>query len=151
MDEQVGKCKLRHAACTHAVHKQVVLSLRRCLTLSPSTPGEEGAFTFACSQCKALLTFSSCSSHAELHFSVSCLCRVTRYETPLPCSVFTDATHKDDHTFGVKMYEPPTIYSFTFAAIVDTAYDNNTLQVSMLSHLQGVSMGRDAMCEEGGC
>ncbi|KAG2430235.1 hypothetical protein HXX76_010333 [Chlamydomonas incerta] len=44
------------------------------------------------------------------------------------CSVFTDATHMEDHTYGVKKYPPTKIHSLTFAAIVDDTVDNGTLQ-----------------------
>ncbi|KAG2492376.1 hypothetical protein HYH03_009324 [Edaphochlamys debaryana] len=43
------------------------------------------------------------------------------------CSVFTDAEHRDDHTYGVKKY-PGKLQSMTFAAIVDDTLDNGTLQ-----------------------
>ncbi|KAG2447732.1 hypothetical protein HYH02_007192 [Chlamydomonas schloesseri] len=44
------------------------------------------------------------------------------------CSVFTDATHMDDHTYGIKKYPASKIHSLTFAAIVDDTIDNGTLQ-----------------------
>eukprot|EP00198_Chlamydomonas_reinhardtii_P006097 XP_001695433.1 predicted protein [Chlamydomonas reinhardtii] len=44
------------------------------------------------------------------------------------CSVFTDAIHMEDHTYGIKKYPPTKIHSLTFAAIVDDTIDNGTLQ-----------------------
>ncbi|KXZ44892.1 hypothetical protein GPECTOR_61g845 [Gonium pectorale] len=44
------------------------------------------------------------------------------------CSVFTDAAHMDDHTYGVKKYPATKVHSLTFAAIVDDSVDNGTLQ-----------------------
>ncbi|GLI61617.1 hypothetical protein VaNZ11_004035 [Volvox africanus] len=43
------------------------------------------------------------------------------------CSIFTDAAHMHDHSFGVKKYTITQVHSLTFAAIVDDTLDNGTL------------------------
>eukprot|EP00798_Chlamydomonas_sp_ICE-L_P025857 gene25857-11529_t len=49
------------------------------------------------------------------------------YWVTVNASIFTNALHKHDYIFGVKVYDPMEIFSLTFAAIVDSSMDNNTL------------------------
>ncbi|GLC33556.1 hypothetical protein PLESTM_000084200 [Pleodorina starrii] len=55
------------------------------------------------------------------------LCSVP-YLITINTSVFTDYAHRNDHGYGVKMYDSFELASFTFAAIVDDKKDNGTLQ-----------------------
>lgn len=52
-------------------------------------------------------------------------------------AVFTDASHRQNHSSGVQQFQSFSLYGFTFAAIVDDSTDNGALQW-MSSKLGGV-------------
>ncbi|PNH10237.1 hypothetical protein TSOC_003037 [Tetrabaena socialis] len=56
------------------------------------------------------------------------LCAIP-YMVVVGCSVFTDAAHAKDHTYGIKKYPASkALHAMSFAAIVDDSIDNGTLQ-----------------------